>query len=47
MQHIDIVTLGLLLFVACLVAIVCRRIGLPYAIGLVVNTGIKTGQAPV
>lgn len=36
MQHIDIVTLGLLLFVACLVAIVCRRIGLPYAIGLVV-----------
>jgi monovalent cation:H+ antiporter, CPA1 family len=30
------VTMGLLLFVACLVAIVTRRIGLPYAIGLVV-----------
>ncbi|PZU09829.1 sodium:proton antiporter [Sphingomonas sp.] len=36
MQHVDVVTLGLLLFVACLVAIVTRRIGLPYAIGLVV-----------
>lgn len=36
MDHFDIVTLGLLLFVACLVAIVTRRIGLPYAIGLVV-----------
>jgi CPA1 family monovalent cation:H+ antiporter len=33
--HVDIVTLGLLLFIACLVAIVTRRIGLPYAIGLV------------
>lgn len=36
MQHVDIVTLGLLLFVACLVAIISRRIGLPYAVGLVV-----------
>lgn len=36
MEHVDIVTLGLLLFIACLVAIVTRRIGLPYAIGLVV-----------
>jgi monovalent cation:H+ antiporter, CPA1 family len=36
MQHVDIVTAGLLLFVACLVAIVTRRIGLPYAVGLVV-----------
>jgi CPA1 family monovalent cation:H+ antiporter len=35
-HHVDIVTLGLLLFVACLVAIVTKRIGLPYAIGLVV-----------
>jgi len=32
----SIVTWGLLLFVACLVAIVTRRLGLPYAIGLVV-----------
>ena len=36
MEHVDIVTLGLLLFIACLVAIVTRRIGLPYAIGLVI-----------
>jgi CPA1 family monovalent cation:H+ antiporter len=36
MAHVDVVTLGLLLFIACLVAIVTRRIGLPYAIGLVV-----------
>lgn len=36
MHHVDFVTLGLLLFVACLVAIVTRRIGLPYAVGLVV-----------
>jgi CPA1 family monovalent cation:H+ antiporter len=35
MQHVDIVTLGLLLLVACLVAMLCRRIGLPYAVGLV------------
>ena len=36
MHHVDVVTLGLLLFVACLVAIITRRIGLPYAIGLVI-----------
>ena len=36
MAHVNFVTLGLLLFIACLVAIVTRRIGLPYAIGLVV-----------
>ncbi|WP_174273385.1 cation:proton antiporter, partial [Sphingomonas bacterium] len=35
MHHVDFVTLGLLLFVACLVAIVSRRIGLPYSVGLV------------
>ncbi len=35
MHRADVVTLGLLLFIACLVAIVTRRIGLPYAIGLV------------
>ncbi len=29
-------TLGLLLLTACLVAIVCRRLGQPYAIGLVI-----------
>lgn len=36
MNHVDVVTLGLLLFVACVVAIVTRRLGLPYTIGLVV-----------
>ena len=36
MHQVDIVTLGLLLLVACLVAILTRRIGLPYAVGLVV-----------
>lgn len=36
MHHVDVVTLGLLLFIACLVAIITRRIGLPYAVGLVV-----------
>ncbi len=35
MQNVNVVTLGLLLFVACVVAIVTRRIGFPYAIGLV------------
>ncbi len=35
MSHVDVVTLGLLLFVACVVAIVTRRLGLPYTIGLV------------
>jgi len=36
MHSTDSVTLGLLLLIACLVAIVCRRFGQPYAIGLVV-----------
>src|SRR6185312_6768194 len=36
MHHVNIVTIGLLLFVACLVAIATRRIGFPYAVGLVV-----------
>lgn len=35
MEHANIITLGLLLLVACLTAIVTRRIGMPYAIGLV------------
>jgi NhaP-type Na+/H+ or K+/H+ antiporter len=36
MHSTDSVTLGLLLLIACLVAIVCRRFNQPYAIGLVV-----------
>ncbi|WP_343612570.1 sodium:proton antiporter [Novosphingobium sp.] len=36
MHNNDTVTLGLLLLIACLVAIVCRRFGQPYAIGLVI-----------
>ena len=36
MDHVDVVTLGLLLFIACLVAIASRRVGLPYSVGLVV-----------
>ena len=49
MHHVDIVALGLLLFIACLVAIVCRRLGQPYAIGLVIAgvglslSGYKSG----
>jgi len=35
MAHLDIVTLGLLLLIACVVAIVTRKIGLPYSVGLV------------
>lgn len=31
----DVVTWGMLLFVACLTAIVTRRVGLPYSVGLV------------
>jgi CPA1 family monovalent cation:H+ antiporter len=42
MPEIDIVKVGLLLFVACLVAIITRRIGLPYSVGLVV-AGIGLG----
>ena len=33
------VDIGLLLLIACLVAIVCRRLGFPYAVGLVVAGG--------
>ncbi|HEY5048014.1 MAG TPA: sodium:proton antiporter [Rhizomicrobium sp.] len=36
MYQVDIVTVGLLLLVACLVAIVTRRVGFPYAVGLVI-----------
>jgi CPA1 family monovalent cation:H+ antiporter len=36
MEQHDVVTLGLLLFIASLVAIITRRVGLPYTIGLVV-----------
>ena len=35
MSHVNIVTLGLLLFVACVVAIIMRRVGWRYTIGLV------------
>ena len=35
MPQVDIVTLGLLLFIACVVAIASRRVGLPYTVGLV------------
>jgi CPA1 family monovalent cation:H+ antiporter len=44
MQHVDFATVGLLLFTACVVAIVTRRIGLPYAVGLV-TAGIILGVA--
>lgn len=36
MSQVNIITLSLLLFVACLVAIGSRRLGLPYTIGLVI-----------
>jgi CPA1 family monovalent cation:H+ antiporter len=36
LDQVDVVTLGLLLFVACLTAIISRRFGLPYTVGLVV-----------
>jgi CPA1 family monovalent cation:H+ antiporter len=42
MHEGDLVTLALLLLVACVVAIVSRRIGLPYTIGLVV-AGVVLG----
>lgn len=44
MHHVDILSLGLMLLVACLVAILCRRAGLPYAIGLVA-AGIGIGAS--
>ncbi|RVU02142.1 sodium:proton antiporter [Novosphingobium umbonatum] len=51
MHGMDSLTLGLLLLIACLVAIICRRFGQPYAIGLVVAgiglsvSGYKSGIA--
>ncbi|HLG87344.1 MAG TPA: sodium:proton antiporter [Alphaproteobacteria bacterium] len=36
MHQVNFATIGLLLFVACIVAIVTRRIGFPYAVGLVI-----------
>ena len=36
MNQVNFVTVGLLLFVACLVAIITRRVGFPYSVGLVV-----------
>lgn len=44
MANIDVVTLGLLLLIACLVAVVSRRLGMPYAVGLVV-AGIALAAA--
>src|SRR4051812_15890993 len=35
MAHFDVLTLGLLLFIACIVAIITRKIGLSYSVGLV------------
>jgi CPA1 family monovalent cation:H+ antiporter len=49
MHQVNFLTVGLLLFVACLVAIITRRIGFPYAIGLVIAgiglslTGYRSG----
>jgi monovalent cation:H+ antiporter, CPA1 family len=49
MHQVDFVTIGLLLFVACLVAIVTRRVGFPYSVGLVIAgiglsvTGYRSG----
>ncbi|MEO7634057.1 MAG: cation:proton antiporter [Sphingomicrobium sp.] len=36
MTGLPIATIGVLLLVACLIAIVCRKLGLPYIVGLVV-----------
>jgi CPA1 family monovalent cation:H+ antiporter len=44
MQQVDFATVGLLLVIACAVAIVTRRIGFPYAVGLV-TAGIILGVA--
>ena len=44
MQQVDFASVGLLLFIACVVAIVTRRIGFPYAVGLV-TAGIILGVA--
>lgn len=42
MAQVDFATVGLLLVIACIVAIVTRRIGFPYAVGLV-TAGIILG----
>ena len=42
----DFFTLGLLLFIACLVAMITRRLGLPYTAGLVA-AGIGLGFLPI
>ena len=36
MSELALATIGVLLLVACLIAMLCRRIGLPYIVGLVV-----------
>lgn len=46
MQNLDFTTLGLLLFVASLVAMLTRRIGMPYSVGLVV-AGIALALLPI
>jgi CPA1 family monovalent cation:H+ antiporter len=45
-MELDFFTLGLLLFVACLVAMITRRLGLPYSAGLVA-AGILLAFLPV
>ncbi len=45
MQHFDFATLGLLLFIASLVAMLTRRWGVPYSVGLVV-AGIALALLP-
>jgi CPA1 family monovalent cation:H+ antiporter len=36
MSEVALAPIGVLLLVACLIAMLCRRIGLPYIVGLVV-----------
>src|SRR5215213_5076858 len=36
MSDLPLATIGVLLLVACLIAILCRKIGLPYIVGLVI-----------
>ncbi len=45
MENLDFTTLGLLLFVASLVAMLTRRIGMPYSVGLVI-AGIALALLP-
>lgn len=51
MAHFHVTTLGLLLFIACVVAIATRKLGLPYSVGLVAAgillslTGYRSGIA--